>query len=79
MIQELMNRLSKEAGRRGLNLLLIGGHAVSKLGFARMTLDVDFLVRSQQVREWDAVLKVFGYDCYSDHSCPKQVFSWTAD
>lgn len=66
MIQELIDHVTKEAGRRGLALLLIGGHAVSKLGHSRMTLDVDFLVRSEQRREWGAMLGTFGYTCYSE-------------
>ncbi|MFA7344398.1 MAG: hypothetical protein WC003_08850 [Terrimicrobiaceae bacterium] len=66
MIRELIERVTKEAGRRGLDLLLIGGHAVSKLGHSRMTLDVDFLVRAEQRREWEALLGTFGYSCYSE-------------
>ena len=66
MIQELIDRVTKEAGKRGLDLLLIGGQAVSKLGHSRMTLDVDFLVRSEQRREWEAMLGAFGYTCYSE-------------
>lgn len=66
MIQELIDRVTKEAGKRGLDLLLIGGHAVSRLGHSRMTLDVDFLVKSKQRSEWESMLGAFGYICYSE-------------
>jgi hypothetical protein len=66
MIQELIDRLTKEAGKRGLDFLLIGGHAVSMLGHSRMTLDVDFLVRMEQRGEWEGLLGSFGYTCYSE-------------
>ncbi|TSA30879.1 MAG: hypothetical protein D4R65_12315 [Verrucomicrobiaceae bacterium] len=66
MIKELIDRIAGEAGNRRLNFLLIGGHAVSKLGHSRMTLDVDFLVRSGQRREWESMMGSFGYTCYSE-------------
>ena len=66
MILELIERLSREAGKRELDFLLIGGHAVIQHGYPRMTLDVDFLCRTQQRDQWRAVLEPYGYKVYSE-------------
>jgi len=66
MILELIERLSNEAGKRGLDFLLIGGHAVIHHGYPRMTLDVDFLCRAPQREQWREVIEPFGYKIYSE-------------
>lgn len=66
MILELIERLSSEAKQRDLDFLLIGGHAIARLGHARMTLDIDFLVPSGAKDQWTALLGQFGYSCYSE-------------
>ncbi|MEI6179084.1 MAG: hypothetical protein WCS43_19490 [Verrucomicrobiota bacterium] len=43
MTLELVERLTREAGKRGLEFLLIGGQAMIQHGYERLTLDVDFL------------------------------------
>jgi hypothetical protein len=66
MILELIERLAREAQSRKLAFLLIGGQAVTRLGHARMTLDIDILVRSDDLPSWAEALKIFGYSCYSE-------------
>lgn len=41
MILELIERLAREAEKRGLEFLVIGGQAVIHHGYERMTTDVD--------------------------------------
>lgn len=43
MILELIERIAREAEKRGVEFLVIGGHAVVHHGYERMTTDVDFL------------------------------------
>ncbi len=66
MILELIERLAEEAKKRNVEFLLIGGQAITRLGHARMTLDIDFLVRVDQRPAWAGVLEKFGYACYSE-------------
>ena len=65
MTLELIERLSGEAGKRGLEFLLIGGQAVIHHGYPRMTIDVDFLCRAPQREEWGEVIGRYGYKAYS--------------
>jgi len=66
MTLELIERLTSEAGKRGLDFLLIGGHAMIQHGYQRMTVDVDFLCRAVQRGEWSGVVVQYGYKVYSE-------------
>lgn len=66
MILELIERLGSEAGKRGLDFLLIGGQAVGILGHPRMTMDIDFLVPSSDKQSWEELFGVYGYRCFSE-------------
>lgn len=61
MTLELIERLSGEAGKRGLDFLLIGGHAVNAHGYERTTLDFDFMVPSADLPAWKAVMSCLDY------------------
>ena len=61
MTLELIERLTAEAGKRGLEFLLIGGHAVNAHGYERTTLDFDFLVPAADLPAWKAVLAGLDY------------------
>jgi len=61
MTLELIERLSGEAGKRGLEFLLIGGHAVNAHGYERTTLDFDFMVPSADLVAWKDVMSFLGY------------------
>lgn len=68
MIVEFIERLAREASGRGLDFLIIGGHAVAHHGYARMTLDVDFLVPESQRTAWSDLLRKFRYEAYTDQT-----------
>ncbi len=56
-----------EASRtQGLSCLIIGGHAVNAHGFARLTKDLDVLIRKTDVEKWLAALKQDGYSVEHD-------------
>ncbi|MCS7064312.1 MAG: nucleotidyl transferase AbiEii/AbiGii toxin family protein [Methylacidiphilales bacterium] len=45
----------------GLNFLLIGGHAVNAYGVERTTVDLDFLVLSNDLQKWKSALLSNGW------------------
>jgi hypothetical protein len=62
MILELIERLAREAEKRGVEFLVIGGHAVVHHGYERMTTDVDFLSEQGAREAWRSILGEFGYE-----------------
>lgn len=64
MILEFIDRLAEEAKNRGLEFLIIGGHAVIHHGYARMTLDIDFLSLETDRDSWKEILQKFRYRPY---------------
>lgn len=64
IIAEIHPRAEKE----GLRFLLIGGHAVIALGFARATLDWDFLVPECERGRWKGLFARIGYTVYAETS-----------
>ncbi len=61
MILELIERLTREAGSRGLDFLLIGGHALAHHGYIRMTRDIDLLAKEAQRPAWRDLLQQCEY------------------
>jgi hypothetical protein len=51
-MQETLQKILQTAARKKLPSLLIGGNAVTLLGFPRMTLDVDLLVPAAKRSQW---------------------------
>lgn len=51
----------KVADEGNLPFLLIGGHAVIALGIERTTLDVDILIKADDLADWSTRLKAQGY------------------
>jgi hypothetical protein len=66
MILELIERLTEEAAKRGMDFLLIGGQAVISLGHQRMTMDLDFLVLASSKSAWEKLLGRYGYRCFTE-------------
>ena len=62
MILELIERLAREAEKRNVEFLVIGGHAVVHHGYERMTTDVDFLSEQGAREAWLSTLWEFGYE-----------------
>lgn len=59
--QELLNLLSVESRLRNLDLVLVGGWALSFYGVSRQTLDVDFLTSEGHIDALDPLLTSAGY------------------
>ncbi len=72
MILELIERLAREAEKRGVEFLVIGGHAVVHHGYERMTTDVDFLSEQSSREAWRSILGEFGYDLALETSAFEQ-------
>jgi len=77
MIVELIERLTREAAKQNLEFLLIGGHAVGYHGYARMTLDVDFLVPVNEREAWGGLLEKFHYLPHTESNAFMQFASRT--
>jgi predicted nucleotidyltransferase len=58
--------LARAAAQRGLQFLVIGGHAVMRHGFMRATEDVDILVNKEDRPGWEAMLSQLGYASFHD-------------
>jgi predicted nucleotidyltransferase len=58
--------IHKEAARRKLRFLVIGGLAINHYGYSRDTSDLDFFISQNERKEWMNVLKEFGYTSYHD-------------
>ncbi len=65
MVVELIERLSQEAAKRGLDFLIIGGQAIGLLGHPRMTMDLDFLILAAAMPRWEELLGIYGYRRFS--------------
>lgn len=61
MILELIERLTQEAAKRNMDFLLIGGQAMSHLGFQRLTLDIDFMGHEDTRAAWENIMTGYGY------------------
>jgi hypothetical protein len=55
-VKSFLHTLADLADERGLHALLIGGHAVTALGFPRATYDVDLLIRDSEIGSWKTAL-----------------------
>lgn len=52
---ELIERLVREAERRGVEFLVIGGQAVVHHGYERLTMDGDLLSEEGAKEEWRSI------------------------
>jgi len=75
MILQLIERLTREAGSRGLDFLLIGGHAVNAYGYIRMTVDLDLPARESQRASWRELLEQFKYQSHAEATAFTQFVS----
>ena len=63
-MQETLRRIIEAAGARNLSFLLIGGHAVILIGFARSTIDIDLLVLTFRRPAWLDLMRELGFRFY---------------
>lgn len=61
---ETLRRIIEAAEARNLPFLLIGGHAVILLGFARNTIDIDILVPTLRRSAWLDLMRELGFRFY---------------
>ncbi len=77
--------LDQEARSRRLSFLVIGGHAVNAYGYARLTADVDLVVRREDRDRWLGLLIERGYGLFHDggvflqFSPPPPAGNWPID
>ncbi len=57
----MLEKICESAARRGLPVLLIGGHAVIAHGHPRNTFDIDFVIEVKDQRAWRSLLESLGY------------------
>ena len=60
-MRELIEKVASLAREHGLGFLLIGGNALAFYGYPRNTLDVDFLIRDDELEKWEQILGAMGY------------------
>jgi hypothetical protein len=58
---ETYHTILQTAESEGLDLILIGGHAVNALGYERTTLDLDFMAISDYIEKWERALALKGF------------------
>lgn len=58
--------LVRIARQHGLPFLVIGGHAVSQLGYSRLTFDLDLLCAQADREGWLALFCSLGYRVFAD-------------
>jgi len=57
----LFPRLAEVSRERNLPVLVIGGHAVNAYGYARTTLDADFLIPESDLAPWRHIIESWGF------------------
>src|SRR4051812_48569262 len=63
-----LEQIKQTAQERSLSFLLIGGLAVIEHGFARITTDIDLVVRATSGQEWRAALEGLDYHLINERS-----------
>ena len=63
-MQETLRRIIEAAEARNLPFLLIGGHALILIGFARNTVDIDLLVPTFRRSAWLDLMRELGFRFY---------------
>jgi len=81
---ELLRTLLREGASRGIDFVVIGGHAMSCYGITRQTGDVDLIVCDEDRTEWRRVLETLGYKLFHEHEAflqfsPPGIESWPVD
>jgi predicted nucleotidyltransferase len=61
---KILATIAERAAAAGLPFLIIGGNAVIAYGYARMTRDLDLMVREQDRRMWDELMQSLDYSQY---------------
>jgi hypothetical protein len=62
----MLEKICELAAKRGLPVLLIGGHAVIAHGHPRNTFDIDFVIEIKAQRAWRGLLEGLGYTLHAE-------------
>ena len=62
----MLEQICELAARRGLPVLLIGGHAVIAHGHPRNTFDIDFVIEVKDQKAWRGLLEGLGYRLHAE-------------
>jgi hypothetical protein len=62
----MLEKICELAAKRGLPVLLIGGHAVIAHGHPRNTFDIDFVIELKDQRAWRGLLEGLGYTLHAE-------------
>lgn len=65
---KILDIVATTAAERGLQFLVIGGHAVNAYGERRQTGDVDLLVREADRKAWLDLVPSMGYSLFHRHN-----------
>ena len=68
----IFQSIERAAKERGLNFVVIGGFAVIKHGYGRLTADFDLLVQRESLEGWHALLSDLGYDVAQERETFRQ-------
>lgn len=81
---KILDIVAIRAKERGLQFLVIGGHAVNAYGERRQTGDIDLLVREAERNAWLDLITSMGYSLFHQHKAflqfsPPAVEVWPID
>ena len=65
-MKSLLNRIADLMAEQSLPGLMIGGHAVTALGHARATFDLDLLIPRSAAMAWRSALSALSYRVYAE-------------
>lgn len=65
-MRHLLETIADISEKESLPVLLIGGHAVTALGFVRATYDVDLIVPRSAARDWQNAFEKLGYRLFHE-------------
>lgn len=65
-MQSLLNTVADVMREKNLRGLMIGGHAVTALGHARATFDLDLIIPRSSAQDWNAALVGLRYRKFSE-------------
>lgn len=65
-VQSLLNTVARLMKEKDLPALMIGGHAVTALGHARATFDLDLLIPRSAAGDWNAALCGLSYRLFAE-------------
>jgi hypothetical protein len=64
---KILEQLKEKTEAKGLDFLVIGGHAVSAHGFSRNTGDLDLAIKETDSSDWETIILGLGYKSYNKH------------